>query len=388
MIGVIPSCEAAPAAEKAGPAAAPSPAAKNSEDPRVRQRAAELAASLDRKKLAAQVILTAVEGRGSVPPRTRELLSEIPAGGIMLFSRNVSQDPENSRTFIGALVQCVASLSVPPFIASDQEGGRVQRFRDKAALPPPLSYWENFQKAATEAGGAGKNSVERRATILAVENNAALAGRELRRLGVNLNLAPLAEPLTAENSPFIQDRSYGPSQEFTREAAAAFVRGMERVGVACTLKHFPGNSGADPHRKKAELALSGTELNALVAPFAYVIREESPAVVMLSHVIVPSWDTRPSSLSPGAVRRLRALGFNGIILADDFIMAAAGDLVEVCAVKALKAGVDMIMAWPADLRKIHQALLAALDGGDLTEERLREAAERILYQKIRYGLIQ
>ncbi|GHV85802.1 hypothetical protein AGMMS50230_14100 [Spirochaetia bacterium] len=334
---------------------------------------------MTREKLAAQVFLSAVEGR-SFTENTRRLLTEIPAGGIMLFAYNVSADTEKSRLFIDELSRFVAALSVVPFIASDQEGGAVQRFRGKAALPAPLSYWERREMTASGAGGGD---------ILAVlEQDAMAAGKELRRIGITLNLAPVAEPLADINRSFLKDRSYGPDAAFTASAAAAFVRGMKSAGIASVLKHYPGNSGADPHRSRAKLDISAAELERLTGPFRFVIDREEPAAVMVSHVIVPAWDDRPLSLSPQAVKRLRDFGFEGIILADDFTMAAAGAAPEVSTVEALKAGVDMIMAWPGDLRKQHRAVLDALERGELSEARLREAAERIIFQKLRYGLIR
>ena len=343
-------------------------------------RAAQIAAGMDRNTLAAQVFLTAVAGR-SVDEGTRRLLSEVPAGGIMLFGYNVSAGPEESRRFIEALSAVVAARSAPPFIAADQEGGAVQRFRGDAALPPPLSYWEDFQKQ----GGSG---TARRTALAALEKDAAGAAGELRRIGVNFNLAPVAEPLTEGNRPFLKDRSYGPDNAFTADAAAAFVLAMDGAGVAAALKHFPGNSGADPHRSRSVLDVSPAEFDRLTGPFRSVLDRTKPASVMVSHVIVPAWDSRPASLSPRAVERLRNLGFGGIIMADDFAMAAAGAPPEICTVEALAAGVDMIMAWPGDLRRLHRAVLNALEKGELTEARLREAAERIIHQKIRYGLVR
>jgi beta-N-acetylhexosaminidase len=78
-------------------------------------------------------------------------------------------------------------------------------------------------------------------------------------------------------------------------------------------------------------------------------------------------------------------------MADDFSMAAAtasGFSPEAAAVKSLGAGADMVMAWPGNLRQIHGAILAAVQRGDLSRERLREAAERIIYEKIRLGLLE
>jgi beta-N-acetylhexosaminidase len=113
---------------------------------------------------------------------------------------------------------------------------------------------------------------------------------------------------------------------------------------------------------------------------------------MISHVLVPAWDPqRIGSFSPVLINQwLRGdLGFRGIVLADDFSMAAAASLAgpEEAAVLSLAAGADMVMAWPSGLRKLHRAILAALEQGTLTRSRLEEAAARIITEKIRLGLL-
>jgi beta-N-acetylhexosaminidase len=85
------------------------------------------------------------------------------------------------------------------------------------------------------------------------------------------------------------------------------------------------------------------------------------------------------------------LGFSGIVLGDDFSMgavSAAGLREEDAAIEALNAGVDMVMAWPRSLGRLHRAILGALENGSLNRDRLREAAARILYEKLRWGLIK
>ena len=357
-----------------------------------RLRAEQIVASMDRSTLAAQVLLASVEGRDSVPEITKQLLTDVPAGGIILFGYNMSSTVELTSNFIEELNNYITGISVPPFIAADQEGGRVMRFREKMALPPPLSYWEKLletnRTVLPRIIRNGEFPATMEAAFLTIENDAAVAGRELRRIGVTLNLAPVAETLTAQNQSVLKDRSYGPYPAFVSGAASAFVRGMHGAGVACTLKHFPGNSADDPHKGKSILNISKKELETYMETFTETIHRENPAAVMLSHVIIPQWDTKPSSLSPHAVQRLRDMGFAGIIMVDDYLMPAVGVPLEVCIVEALAAGVDMIIVWPHDLIKIHQVILEALNTGTLAESRVREAAERIVYQKFRYELIR
>jgi beta-N-acetylhexosaminidase len=205
-----------------------------------------------------------------------------------------------------------------------------------------------------------------------------------------MNLAPVAEVLTGENRAFLDDRSYGPNPLFVERAAAAFIRGMDAAGISCVVKHFPGNTSADPHEEAAVMSADRAELDRMTSPMAALIRSGIPAV-MASHVLVPARDPeRIASLSPRVIGTwLRGeLGFDGIVLADDFSMGAVSGLSpEEAAVAALNAGVDMVMAWPANLASIHNAILAALGDGRLSRDRLVEAAGRLLYEKLRRGII-
>jgi beta-N-acetylhexosaminidase len=341
-----------------------------------RDRAAEIVDSTDIKLLAAQLILCAVNGKGTVSDKTLKLLDEIPVGGVTLFGYNIVPDQEKNRAFVEKLFKYLSKKTLPPFVATDQEGGAVQRIRGKAALQPPLSYWEKVQ--------AGQNNDT---VIASIEHDAAKSGQELRRIGVTLNLAPLAEVLTKGNQPFLKTRAYSSDPVFVVNAAAAFIRGMENAKVASTLKHFPGNTGIDPHHHKVILEVSEAELEVMIGPFKELIRRESPASVMVSHAIVPSWDSIPLTRSPIAVKHIRDMGFNGIILADDLSMVAVGAPPEIAVVEAVIAGVDMFFAWPNDLPQLYNALLKAIETGALSEERVRESAKRVIYQKIRYGII-
>ena len=136
-----------------------------------------------------------------------------------------------------------------------------------------------------------------------------------------------------------------------------------------------------------------TTLDEMVRPFAFLIRTLQPSAVMVSHIVVPPRDReRNASLSRAVIEDwLRGeLRFQGFVLGDDFSMKAVssrGLSPEAAAVEALKAGVDMIMAWPPDLSRLHQAILGALAEGRLSRERLQEAAGRIIAEKIRWGLI-
>jgi beta-N-acetylhexosaminidase len=337
---------------------------------------------MDDRSLAAQVIMTGIDGKGTLTAPMEKILRDVPAGGAMLFGHNLDTDKAGIRSFTAEISRVIREGEEPgiaPFIAVDHEGGQVHRFGSGVGrLPPPLSYWELAQREGRER------------TLRTVREEARQSGRELRGLGITMNFAPVAEILTEGNRPFLEDRSYGPEGEFTQAAAAAFIRGMEEERIPCVVKHFPGNTGTDPHTGRPALTQDHQALDLMVRPFAGLIREFSLPGIMVSHVLVLARDPkRNASLSPAVIQDwLRGeLGFSGIILADDFSMeAASGHREEEAAVEALTAGADMVMAWPATLRYTHRAILQAVEDGRLPRERLREAVEHILFQKLRFGI--
>ncbi|MDR0722258.1 MAG: glycoside hydrolase family 3 protein [Treponema sp.] len=357
-----------------------------------REQAARLAASLDDPLLAAQVLMTGIDGKTpALSDAMKTLLRNSPPGGIMLFKYNLDTEKETIRAFLDAcsgysrvaLSEPDGPLCILPFIAVDHEGGAVQRFGPEVTqLPEPAWFWETAQKHGRDYA------------LQELETTARRSGEEIRALGITMNLAPVAEVLDEENRLFLEARSYGPDPDFTEAAVHAFIRGMEAAGIACVVKHFPGNTRTDPHKGRAILAADAETLDRMVQPFVGVIRDKQPPAIMVSHIVVPGWDReRNASLSPKIIREwLRGkLGFTGIVIGDDFSMGAVADSglsLEAAVVEALNAGVDMVMTWPRNLRGVHQAILKAVQEGRLPRERLQEAVEQILFEKLRYGLIQ
>jgi len=361
--------------------------APDNTDRMARERAARIASALDDRQLAAQVIITGIDGKGSLTRDMKILLSECPAGGIMLFRYNLDTDNSAIQKLIaessaliaeGNTVELAAnaSITIPPFVVVDHEGGKVNRFMPGAAdLPAAYSYWETAQ------------SEGRGSAIFHILTDSFNAGKKLRDLGFNFNLAPVAEFLNEDNSKFLEGRSYGPDPVFTVDAVRAFIVGMELAGVVCAVKHFPGSAGADPHYFPGKLNGSKEALAELVFPFAALIQNNQTRAIMVSHSAVPARDTEKiASLSPaimgGWLRQ--ELGFEGLIISDDFSMgaAAAGRVKpEDAAVQSLIAGADIVLVWPPDLRRTHQAIQAALADGRLSRQRLEESAGRIIYEK-------
>jgi len=346
----------------------------------IRARSVEIASSLDDRLLAAQVFICGIDGRGSLPPHMKLLLGEFPTGGVMLFKYNLDTENDAIRALLSETVSLIEDgAGLPPFIAVDHEGGNVNRFSSGiAALPAAASYRELSLSEGKQAA------------LSKIETDSFNAGFEIKNLGINMNFAPVAEYLNADNSEFLKYRSYGEDPSFTASAAAAFVRGMERAGVLCVIKHFPGSAGPDPHYSSGALNLDKAALDNLVFPFAALIKDGARAV-MAAHTAVPAMDSKIASLSSVIMQNwLRGeLGFDGIIISDDFIMAAAGEeSPEEAAIRSIAAGADMVLVWPSNLRRTHLAFVSALEDGRLPRDRLIDAVSRVIYEKLKMGLME
>ncbi|MDR2543924.1 MAG: glycoside hydrolase family 3 protein [Treponema sp.] len=343
--------------------------------------AMEIVSSLDDRLLAAQVLISGIDGNGTLLPHMKELLEEIPVGGIMLFRFNINTENENIRSLINQLNTTITSKSdIPPFIAVDHEGGTVYRFRYNLAFLPSASFYWKLKETEEEI----------ETIISRIEEESYRSGLIINDLGFNMNFAPVAEYLIEANQVFLSHRSYGPCPLFTSLAAKAFVRGMKNAGILCVAKHFPVSAGDDPHYFHSQLDMDKHELDEIIFPFVELI-DYGVRGIMAAHTYIPMLDTKIASLSPFVMQNwLRdELGFNGIIISDDFTMAAAGgtgpyDL----AVQSVAAGADVILIWPRDLKLTHQALMQALEDGRLSRERLTDAATRVIYEKLKMGLIE
>ena len=272
-----------------------------------------------------------------------------------------------------------------PFIAVDHEGGSVNRFMPGVADMPAAGSYKKMME---------DESIDREKIIESIFTDSLNSGKIINSLGFNMNFAPVAEYLNDDNKMFLEDRAYSIEPEFTADASAAFIEGMTHNGILCVVKHFPGIAGQDPHFFSSTLKGSVEELDELASPFADLISGGYVQALMVSHSAIPARDgDNIASLSRNVMETWlrKELGFKGIIICDDFSMEAAANKeilnTETAVVLSLAAGADMVMVWPPDITRTQRAILAALNNGNLPRERLREAAERIIFEKLRMGLV-
>lgn len=268
----------------------------------------------------------------SLDDSEREILQHPLVGGVILFSRNF-ESPEQ----IAALIADIHSLRTPPLlIAVDQEGGRVQRFRQGfTRLPAARRFGELYERD------------HRRAKQLAEQAGWVMAS-ELRAVGVDISFAPVLD-MDYGVSSVIGDRAFHSSPQVIAELAGAFMHGMQRGGMAATGKHFPGHGAvaADSHEA---IPRDGRRLEDILAddvvPFERMIHN-GLAAVMPAHVIYTDVDEQPAGFSSFWLREVlrTRLGFQGVIFSDDLNMegaSVAGDYAA-RAEAAINAGCDMVL---------------------------------------------
>ena len=308
------------------------------------------------------------------------LLKKYHLGGIIYFawSDNLADPPA-----IAALsnqlqkVACEHGAKVPLLISTDQEHGVVVRVG-----PPATQFPGNM------ALGASGNADDARTA-------GAIAGFELRAMGINQDFAPDADVNVNPANPVIGVRSYSGDPQLAATLTAAQVTGYQQTGgVAAAAKHFPGHgdTATDSHTDLPVIEHSRQEWETLDRPpFEAAIAAEID-VIMTAHIQFPALDDTgdPATLSqPIQTGLLREeLGFDGVVITDSLSMEGVRKLYddEVIPVRALTAGVDMLLM-PFDLDLAYRSVLAAVDSGELPLERLNEAVTRILTVKHFRGIV-
>jgi len=260
----------------------------------------------------------------------RELLRHPMVGGVIYFARNFA-----SRQQIAALSQEIAAIRPQLLIAVDQEGGRVQRFRDGfTRLPPMQALGERF--AANAVGGARL-----------LRDCGWLMAAEMLAVGVDFSFAPVLD-LDRDRCAVIADRAFGDDPALVSVAACHFIDGMHEAGMAATGKHFPGHGGVagDSH---LVTPFDDRDLDQLVARDMVPFRELSATLdaVMPAHIVFPAIDEHCVGFSRRWLQEIlrSALGFNGVIFSDDLSMKGADHAggYDRKTELALAAGCDMVL---------------------------------------------
>ncbi len=296
---------------------------------------------------------------------TQEALNQYAVGGMIYFDQNI-KDKEQITTM---LANTSSMSNYPIFLAVDEEGGDVSRVANSSVEVTKVE-----DMAAIGAGGDASQAYEAGKTI----------GSYLKEIGFNVDFAPVADVTQEGVESALGNRSFGSDPQIVGEMVSNAVSGIEETGVSACLKHFPGLGSAaeDTHEGRVEIDKTAEEFRAVdFVPFSAGI-EAGADFVMVSHATAPALDedSVPSSLSKKVITDILRgeLGFEGVVVTDALDMTAITDYYtpEEAAVMAVEAGADMLLM-PEDFEKAYNAVLAAVQDGTITEERIDESLDRI-----------
>jgi len=304
----------------------------------------------------------------------RALIKTYHPGGVLLFSRNLT-DPEQAARLTNALQKLAQKM--PLLVAIDQEGGRVAR------LPKGFTVFP------------GQGTLGRAGTVSLAYGFAEVTARELRAIGVNMNLTPVLDVNTNPQNPVIGDRAFGRDPELVETLGLAVIAGLQDNGVLACGKHFPGHgdTAADSHKELPTVSHGLDRLHEIeLRPFVHCF-QNGLAAVMTAHVRYPAWDPEhPATLSTAILTDLLRgqLQFKGLVLTDDLEMHAILDhySIEEAALRALSAGADILLICKDSERQAAamDAVYRAAKDGDIPTLRFEHAVLRVLEAKERYLL--
>ena len=335
-----------PRAAAPGAAASPPPAAAPA-------RAAVGRLSLRRQ--VGKLVVLRFEGT-EAPAYVRSVLRSGWAAGVILFGDNIAS-PGQLRALTKVVRSSGRAAGATPIVCTDQEGGAV---RNVAWAPPAAA------QAAQDPGP-----------------DARAAARVLRRAGINVTLAPVADvPVVAGAA--LAGRAFSRDPDATAAAVKAAIGGWRAGGVAATAKHFPGLGGATVNTDRGPATIgAGAPTASDLAPFRAAIAAGVP-LIMSSHAVYPRLDgARIASQSPAILQELlRAkLGYRGVVVTDSIEAAAvrATGATEQVAVRSIRAGNDIVLTTGrGSWIRAYRALLAEARSSRSFRARVAASAARVL----------
>ena len=376
LLLALPACgardvtEQPPVAEEEQPAPPPEP----TEEELAAQEIDDLLSSLTTEEKVGQLFFVRCPADSAV-----EDVAAYHLGGYLLFGRDFTDKTADDviQTIRAYQTAAAADTGIPLLIGVDEEGGTVVRVSSNPHLRS--AKYPSPQKLLSQGG-----------TEALVENTAEKDAL-LHGLGINVNLAPVAD-VSTNSGDFIYDRTFGLDAKGTSDCVTAVVEQMAADGMGSVLKHFPGyGSNVDTH---TGIAVDQRSLESFRAsdflPFsAGMAAGNGTTAVLVSHNIMTAVDeSLPASLSPAVHDLLRdELGFDGVVMTDDLAMdaVAAYSTDGAVAVMALQAGNDLIIT--TDYRTQIPKVLEAVENGTLSPDTIDTACRRVLTWKQALGLL-
>lgn len=322
-----------------------------------------------------QMIITGFNGSEYNDDMDR-LINEYKVGGVILFARNI-EDSNQMIDLTRALQE--NNNNLPLFISIDEEGGRVSRLPDDV---------EKFPSAFT-IGLINDQQT-------AYENGKEI-GYTLKRLGINLDYAPVLDIYSNENNTVIGDRAFSTEESIVSTMGIATMEGIEDADIIPVVKHFPGHGDTevDSHYGLPIVYKTLEELrNFEFIPFVKAI-ESGCDVIMVSHIILNEVDSiNPASLSKIVISDLlrKDMGFDKVVITDDMSMGAITSImsIEEACIKSIEAGCDILLLGNAyeEIEQVINSIKLKLYNGEISEEQINKSVKRILELKKKYNMME
>lgn len=341
------------------------------------QTVRKMITKMDTEEKIGQLVMVSTHDNDESMPNedTQDLIQDYKAGSVILFE---NRDAKTTAEYNNQLQEWASKTptSIPLFSSADLEYGVNKYVTDATAFPRQMGI------AATRDLDSAKEM-------------ASVTAQEMKVTGFNWNYSPVADVNTNSNNPVIGVRSFSENTDLVSDMTQALMEGYKENDILSTPKHFPGQGGSseDSHYDLPAVTYDRETLEEThLPPFQSAI-DSGAESIMTSHVIIEAIDPElPATLSEDVLTGLLRddMNFDGIIVTDAMDMDAidnqwgAGE----AAVMAIKAGADVVMAKGSfsDQKETFDALLEAYKSGDLSEERVNEALERILTKKVKHRL--
>jgi len=303
-------------------------------------------------------------------------------GGIILFDYDVVKKEAKrnikSPEQVSALITALKQISPTPLlVAIDQEGGRVNRLKEKYGFPASVSnkYLGRINNLDTTRFYASRNA------------------ETLSELGFNVNFSPSVDLEINPQNPVIGkiERSYSDDVETVVGHASAWIKAHQEKGIISTLKHFPGHgsSDADSHYGVTDITRQWSKIE--LEPFKRLSKQDQVAI-MTAHVLNYNLDSVPATLSDKIIKGIirDEWQFDGLLFSDDLHMAAVNAIFDFDTIlqMSIDAGVDILvfgnnLKYDTDIpSKVIKSVKKMVADGKISKERLRESYDRIMKAKI------
>lgn len=321
--------------------------------------------ALDKTQTTEEILDPKAKGIKSVSADIAAMLKKYHVGGICQFTKNIS-DPTQIKKFNSDLQ---SASEIPLFITVDEEGGKIARIANNASFK--VTKYESAYAVASSNNSSDVNKM------------AETIGAYLKKYGFNMDFAPVADVNTNPNNPIINTRAFSSDPTVAAKMVQASTDGFRKSGILPTLKHFPGHgdTSEDSHTSLAVTYKTKEELlSCELLPFS---SDKKMHAVMVGHISVPkvTGSDIPSTLSKDIIDMIPNKD-STLIITDSLEMKAITDKYSSSksAVLAFKAGCDILLM-PEDLSEAYNAILNAVQTGEISMERLDKSVKKILTYK-------